>query len=618
MTTVQRVPGTIKSGYGYDYSLSIINNSNDDKENIKVKLNNNELLRINEISYDYEDKMIYYNNEEAKQDFTIAKIKAGEEIKVLISTTAENCKEDLNYAEISANVIDSNNNMYYSNIISEKVDTIKLNLDVRSTTSSQTGENYLVAGDKITYNILVKNTGNVDANDLIIKNKISNYLTVNSIKVDGKDVNYNKNITIEGENSYIVLDIDLPLKSGESANIAIETTVNNITSNDILKISNKVLAINNITIAETEGNTYLLQNKNINTTLPDEFGEDENGNQDGQKSSQNNYSITGTVWFDEDKDGQRNLEESKLDSINVHLLDVNTNIIIQDVQTDEEGFYSFTNIPEGKYIVLFEYDSSEYIPTLYKAEGVQGNKNSDAIQGTFKINNETRTIAKTEALSLTNNLSNIDLGLIKAEKFDLELYKYVNKISVVNSSEAKTNEFNKSGMAKIEIAAKDLSNSDVVVEYIIEVRNNGEVPGVVESIVDYKSNALEFSSSLNKDWYQSGNNIYNDSLKATEIKPGETKEIKLILSKKMTESNTGLINNTAEIAKAYNMRGIADTDSVPRNNETEDDLGTADVIISVKTGAAVSYIALTISLLIIIATAAYLINNKILKGIYKF
>ena len=87
----------------------------------------------------------------------------------------------------------------------------------------------------------------------------------------------------------------------------------------------------------------------------------------------------------------------------------------------------------------------------------------------------------------------------------------------------------------------------------------------------------------------------------------------------MTETNTGLVNNSAEISEDYNMLGIADKDSTPGNKKNgEDDMGSANVIISVSTGAAVSYVLLTISLLVIVGAAAYLVTRKIIKEKVKF
>ena len=101
------------------------------------------------------------------------------------------------------------------------------------------------------------------------------------------------------------------------------------------------------------------------------------------------------------------------------------------------------------------------------------------------------------------------------------------------------------------------------------------------------------------------NYIHTTSLSNTRIEPGETKELTLILTKTMTESNTGLTNNKAEITSTSNEQDI--------DNESKDK-GSADVIISVSTGALVGYIGLTLTILVVLCVGAYLINRKISRG----
>ena len=83
----------------------------------------------------------------------------------------------------------------------------------------------------------------------------------------------------------------------------------------------------------------------------------------------------------------------------------------------------------------------------------------------------------------------------------------------------------------------------------------------------------------------------------------------------MTNENTGVVNNRAEIAEAYNEYGIADSNSTPNNNMAgENDLGSADVIIGVSTGGTIlAYIILVIINTILIAIAIKLmIKNRII------
>ena len=79
-----------------------------------------------------------------------------------------------------------------------------------------------------------------------------------------------------------------------------------------------------------------------------------------------------------------------------------------------------------------------------------------------------------------------------------------------------------------------------MIEYKIVVTNEGAVPGYVKKIVDYLPEELGFNTELNKDWYLSDNgNLYNASLANTVIEPGQSKEVTLIVSKKITENSLG-------------------------------------------------------------------------------
>ena len=63
---------------------------------------------------------------------------------------------------------------------------------------------------------------------------------------------------------------------------------------------------------------------------------------------------------------------------------------------------------------------------------------------------------------------------------------------------------------------------------------------------------MSFDKTQNAGWYQSNDgNIHTMSLKDVLINPGETKEINLILAKKMNNNNLGTIENKAEILAFY-------------------------------------------------------------------
>ena len=317
-----------------------------------------------------------------------------------------------------------------------------------------------------------------------------------------------------------------------------------------------------------------------------------------------NRIISGVVWYDENANGIKEDNETLLNGIVVKLLNVETNQFVKDsagnvlqATSDEKGIYTLNHIGNGKYVVIFEYDTTQYALTKYQVEGSSDTNNSKAMINTLTIDGNKQEVASTDILEIqNNNRANINVGFIKLQNFDLKLDKYVSKIMIQNQQGTTVKEYQNETIAKIELDRKIISGTTAIIEYQIKVSNVGEIPGYAKSISDYIPNDLNFSSELNKDWYTSGGNtLYNTSLANTKIEPGETKTLTLTLTKTMTENNLGLVNNTAEIAEAYNELGIADSNSTPGNRvQGENDMGVADVIISIKTGEIVYILLLLV------------------------
>ena len=329
--------------------------------------------------------------------------------------------------------------------------------------------------------------------------------------------------------------------------------------------------------------------------------------------------ITGTAWVDANADGVKDSGENLLRGIKVRLYDVSTNNYLKDsngniieTTTNDNGEYIFTKIPNGKYIVLFEYDTNKYEPTIYKKEEIDESKTSKVVLKSISINGQENTFAVTDTIDLQDNISNINIGLKEKHIFDMELNKYISRVVVQNSKGTKTYNYNNATFAKIEIHSKQLNGSVVVIEYSIKVKNTGEIPGFANTIVDYLPNGLTFSSELNPDWYLSG----TKKLETEKINPGEEKEVKLILTKTMTNDNVGVLNNRAELYETYNELGNIDIDSTPNNQvKGEDDLGSADIIIMPSTGGTITiYIALImINMMLIFVAIRLMIKNGIIK-----
>lgn len=333
--------------------------------------------------------------------------------------------------------------------------------------------------------------------------------------------------------------------------------------------------------------------------------------------------ITGQVWEDLNANGQRDEEETKIPNVEVILYDnAKANLVtdqagnIIKTTTDANGIYTLSNVPKGRYTVIYLYDIAQYSATAYRKEGVNEAVNSDGIDTKITVGGQTRLAAITEEIVVSNNnIYNIDLGLISNPKFDLRLDKVVSTITVKDSNGTNTYDYNDTKLAKRELVGKMVDSTTIIVEYKLKVTNEGAVSGYAKKLVDYIPDGMKFSSELNPDWYTGTNGeLYNSSLANTIINPGETKEVTLILSKKLTQDNLGLYHNEAEICESYNDAGLEDIDSVAGNNILdEDDISSADVLISIKTGAVIMYTGLAIAIVTIIGAGIYFIKKKVIE-----
>lgn len=648
----------INLGYDYLYQLYITNNSNIEQNNVQVYLNINNLM---------EKTKIQFSSNGPKEDvdidtpfITIPSIQANGTAYVEYGIKIKNYTNELNKAEAVCIIKDSNNNEYKSNKVTNEIAGVKLDVNIKSATNSTSTTNNINLGDEITYTITVKNIGETDADNLSIEDKFSDYLDLQSVTLNGNTCEYTEISQYDEEKKYNILKIETTLEAGKEDIIIIKGKVKtDLYLEDDLIIINQAEVSNDISTNSTETITYYLKSKkdidnsennnqgedntnienqqeNVNTNNNNnnvnEYGnetdnnneneyedsidtnqeneqmysENINNNQSYENNDLNLTNISGLAWFDSNENGQRDLDEQMLNGINATLYDVEENENINTTTTDENGKYVFSNVENGKYVVIFDYDKEKYALTYYQVEGVNYEFNSDAENIIMNIDGENKNVCATDTLIINDNsITNIDIGLVKAKLFDLSLAKTITNVSVSNLSGNKSIDFMDTNLAKVEIKGKYLKGSVVMIEYKIKVTNNGELAGYVKKIEDKKPSDLKFNSKLNPDWYQKENVLYTTSLENEIIEPGESKEVTLILTKTMTASNTGLTNNKAKITEYYNAQGVID-----ENLSQNDDISQADLIIGVSTGVAVKFSIITLVLSIVIATSVYIIIKK--------
>lgn len=592
-----------------NYYAIVENISNEQQKNVQVNINMPEELKLIEVylvhnAYgDAED--VLREDKELSTKVTLDSLNPGEKKYICfvgeVISLGNISEKEIN---VSATASSNTSEQINSNIYTDKVKDFKLNISLSANNENES----LKSGDIIEYTIKIENTSDVAAKLIEINDVIPKELTVLSVSVDGEE----QEETATDNNIRIDYDID--------ANKIIEAKVKTIVDYD--EERREPVVISNTASISNSG-TELGKTETISHIIKaDSRSANANGGSEGNEELSNMNIISGTAWLDENQNGERESGETLLDGINVRLIDTNGNVVKDETGkeltavTNNNGFYMINNVSKGEYIIAFEYDTSMYVTTVYQKDQVSESKNSDAMAKQISINGQLATYGVTDTIVMNeDSISNVDIGLLKATKFDLELNKYISKIIVQAGNNTQTYTYNKVTLAKAEIAAKQIKNANVIVEYEIEVKNTGETAGYVKNIVDYMPANLKFSSELNTSWYQSGNNLYNASLANEKLEPGEIKTIPLTLTKTMTEDNTGLFNNTAEIAESYNEAGIPDIDSTPNNKaKGEDDMGVADVIIGVKTGAMVTYISLTLFITALIGLGGYFIGRKLNKN----
>ncbi len=608
-------------------------------------------FKLDELSIitDEGTKEIEKNEENEKIIANIGNINSGEVINLKCLFKVEEIEENLLKEELRIkSVIKVNDKEYSSNEV--YLEIAKSSLEVSQETDSS--NTYIRENDVVTYVIRIKNVGKASATGVSFEDTVPPGMTIISYDYTSDGIEHTESAVASDkifEQLMIRPDEEVVFKIKAQAQSDIDSYEKSVSN--IAKVNSQdqgVVSSNTIThIIEkqetgdeseestrkddsirSKGNVVNKnQEENIskNRIESSDVSKDDNvlGNDSAlqtvdslpiRENIERTYKISGYIWEDNNQNGIRENGEGRIDDyqdMRVKLVNAAEGVIENEVNADDSGYYVFQGVKEGEYYILLDYNTRKYGITTYKKEGISDIVNSDIIASKVEENGIEVNKAITDKLRIKNqSISNIDMGLFYAEKFDLEIDNTVTQIMVQTPKGMKTSGFENVKLAKEEIAASELNNATVYIEYTMKVKNNGDVSGYAKKIVDYISGDMEFNSSVeaNKGWFSgTDGNVYSTQLANVELKPGETREIKIILQKKMTEENTGIVSNQVEIASDYNIYGIADIDSIAGNNiQAEDDMSNADAIITIETGEKIIY-----SIFIVIGVTALSIGGYV-------
>lgn len=489
-------------------------------------------------------------------------------------------------------------------------------------TVTQTTENtdtYIKEGEKIKYIFTIKNEGKTVARHVNLTEIIPEGIVVEKVNYVVNGIPVTKRVT---SNEEIIISASIGAGSQLVATVsAVATGLNGVQERTITNYG--TVEADNIQEIQSNSITHIIEPSDKNATAYDETtgGTSTTTRYDGTVSNtktniSKTYRISGTAWVDSNKNGMKEDGEELLPGVSAKLVNSESGLIIKSVTTDARGEYTFSGIENGNYLIVFDYDTVKYTVTAYKKDGVDDNANSDAVTTKLEQGGKLRNGAITDVITVANgSVSGVNIGFVYADRFDLKLDKTITKLTVQSVKGTNTDKYDNVDLAKTEIAAKYLSGSTVYVEYEMKVTNVGDVAGYAKKIIDYLPEGMTFNSSLeaNSSWYTgSDGNIYSTDLAEKELAPGESATVKLVLTKQMTDENTGIVNNLAEIYEDYNIYGISDSNSTPANKaQGENDIDGADVVIAIKTGEVFINISVIITSMLLGSIVVFIVYNHI-------
>ncbi len=623
------------SGGVCTYLIDVQNISSSNITNVVVENKLAKELTYTGLTYAMDEYVANYDEENNIVNIQIGDLVPKETKKIYIECSVSNMKN------VGQSHIENYTTVIADNGIEEKGDVLKdeaVGAELIVTQEVSLGSDNIKECDNFDIIINIKNKGKGNSYPIDLDINIPNEIKILSATGEGP-----RPITINQDNNHITGKIQA-LDSGKTTSLVIKAKSNALDDSETMRrvnIDTKVreenigdLPINalgfniiddpNRELTEEERKQIEEQNTVRNPSANDEYKNpqfdkkpDNNSNKNNTTQSNNSsnntstniaerkYKISGEVWADKNNNGIKEEDEERISKVEVYLYKGKNQI--KSCTTDSLGQYRFNDIAPGSYSITFKYDGDKYEPTTFKKKDVPDNLNSDVID----VGNGT---AATNSINITDGDQQIDVGLKLKDVLDLEVQKFISKAKITTKGKNKTVEYDDKAFAKLEIKSKELKNTSISLEYKIVVTNKGNVDGSVATIKDYLTKDLTFNEKENKNWYLGSDGVvYNDSLKDTIIKPGESKEVKLILNKVMSENNTGTLINKVEIDETSNTNA--------NKGDLNNNVTTQEIIVTVGTGRTIQIAGLIIFIIAagVILNTFNIVDFKINKSkkIYK-
>ena len=184
----------------------------------------------------------------------------------------------------------------------------------------------------------------------------------------------------------------------------------------------------------------------------------------------------------------------------------------------------------------------------------------------------------------------------KKQTFNIAIDKEIQKIILDGEEKQITN--NK--LVKLEIPESKLKDTSLQVKYSIIVTNTEKIDGMV-NIQDLIPTGFELIEDEQNIWAKDEKGKITSQI---ELKAGETRVLEITLKWNSSEENLGTKENTVRIVSTSNKANYAETTK-------EDNIGSATIVISIKTGKENSkIIGIYTSIILLVMLGWYMYDRK--------
>ncbi len=274
--------------------------------------------------------------------------------------------------------------------------------------------------------------------------------------------------------------------------------------------------------------------------------------------------------------------------------------------------YYYEKIPSGILNVKYvDKDTNEEIIYQEKTNGTTqektyGYKIQGAVGDTYKTEEKQipyyKLVEKTDNTqgTLTENNDSV-IYYYRKLAFNLQIDKWVSNMEVNGKTKNGKTINTKDQISKIDIYRKAIETTNIKITYKIRITNTGEIEGTAREIQENIPEGFSFYPEDNSTiWKNKNGTITTNYLEQETIKPGEYKEIEIVLRWNKGAQNFGTKENRAIITKTNNPAGYEES-------QKEDNQAKSDVIISIATGLEIG-----IKITVIIGLLCTLIGFSIL------